>query len=129
MYRAILLTAGALFLSLSAQGSTYRVRSDGLRDFATIRDAVNASANGDIFGNAGGDWTECIAGQLGENGNTAIDPLFCDAASGDYTLRRDSQCAPENNPECGGIGTEGVGCAAPVPVAHLRWGGIKWRYR
>ncbi|MBN2171331.1 MAG: right-handed parallel beta-helix repeat-containing protein, partial [Candidatus Krumholzibacteriota bacterium] len=38
----------------------------------------------DLYGNAGGDWVGCIAGQAGLNGNLSMDPLFCDAAGGDF---------------------------------------------
>jgi len=47
----------------------------------------------DIYGNAGGDWVGCIAGQLGVNGNICEDPLFCDSQNLDFTLYADSPCA------------------------------------
>ena len=66
-----------------------------------------------IFGNAGGDWVGCIAGQAGINGNFSLDPLFCDTASGDYSLFVLSPCAPANN-SCGVlIGALDVGCTGP----------------
>lgn len=65
----------------------------------------------DIYGNAGGDWVGCIAGQAGTNGNLSADPLFCDAPVGDFGLLEDSPCAPANSPAgCGLIGAHGVGC-------------------
>jgi len=65
----------------------------------------------DIYGNAGGDWVGCIAGQSGTNGNFSADPLLCDAAAGDFGLLETSPCAPENSPAgCGLIGAHGVGC-------------------
>ncbi len=64
----------------------------------------------DIWGNVNGDWTGCIAGQEGFDGNISLDPLFCDAAGGDLTLDADSPCAPEANPDCGLIGAWPVGC-------------------
>jgi hypothetical protein len=52
---------------------------------------------------------------VGLNGCFAADPLFCDAAAGDYTLDHDSPCLPANN-GCGLlIGALGQGCG-PVPV-------------
>ena len=30
----------------------------------------------DVYGNEGGDWTDCIADQLGQDGNISADPLF-----------------------------------------------------
>lgn len=66
----------------------------------------------DLFGNAGGDWTGCIAGQLGQSGNISQDPLFCDAALGNFSLQPDSPCRPEANPACGLIGAFQPGCGA-----------------
>lgn len=43
------------------------------------------------------------------NNLTGLDPLFCDAAAGDYTLHADSPVAPDAT-ECGQIGAFGVGC-------------------
>jgi hypothetical protein len=65
----------------------------------------------DVFGNVGGDWTACIAGQLGFNGNLHEDPLFCDGPSGDLGLAADSPCAPGNSLSgCNLIGALPVGC-------------------
>jgi len=69
----------------------------------------------DIYGNTGGDWTGDIAGLLGQFGNISADPYFCDAATGDLTLREDSPCLAANN-DCGDMGALGEGCEAPVPV-------------
>jgi predicted outer membrane repeat protein len=70
----------------------------------------------DVFGNAGGDWTGCIADQHAANGNLAADPLFC--GSGDYSLRPDSPCAPFTppNPECDGIGACPTRCGGSFLV-------------
>ncbi|MCP4545012.1 MAG: hypothetical protein GY835_00945 [bacterium] len=47
---------------------------------------------------------------LGENGNFAADPHFCDPGNGDYRLAADSPCLPANN-DCGlQIGYFGQGC-------------------
>jgi len=68
----------------------------------------------DLSDNQGGDWTGCIADQLGINGNISEDPYFCgcsDPISGDYRLQDRSRCSPENSPPgCGLIGALGVGC-------------------
>lgn len=76
----------------------------------------------DIYGNAGGDWTGLIAGQLGINGNICADPLFCDPASGDLRLHENSPCAPGS--ECDLIGAWPVGCGQ-TPVSSSTWGEIK----
>jgi predicted outer membrane repeat protein len=83
----------------------------------------------DVYGNAGGDWVGCVAGQAGQNGNLSADPLFCDPMNYDYALRSDSPCRPENNPACGLVGAWPVGCWAPVPVRNTSWGAVKARFR
>ena len=40
----------------------------------------------DVYGNAGGDWTGCIAGQLGVSGNIGGDPRFADADGPDNAV-------------------------------------------
>ncbi len=53
------------------------------------------------------------------NGNISLDPLFCDAAGGDFTIRDVSPCAPENN-ECNSlIGAYGVGCTGVPSVIEI----------
>ena len=63
----------------------------------------------DFFQNAAGDSTGCLAGQIGANGNTNLDPRFCDPANADYHLRSDSPCAPGGS-SCGGVGAYLPGC-------------------
>lgn len=68
----------------------------------------------DLFQNAGGDWVGCIAEQVGQAGNIAQDPMFCDAANHDLRIHADSPCAPFSPPnaECDLIGGCIVGCAS-----------------
>ncbi len=84
----------------------------------------------DVFQNEYGDWIGCISGQNGVDGNIGKDPLFCHSAnpSERYSLHSDSPCAPESNPDCGGIGALGVGCGA-TPVQTITWGRVKLLYR
>jgi predicted outer membrane repeat protein len=80
----------------------------------------------DLYGNAGGDWTDPIANQLGIRGNICEDPVFCSDApheDRDWTIRADSPCAPAQS-ECGLIGAWGVGCEV-TPVRPITWGRIK----
>jgi hypothetical protein len=69
----------------------------------------------DVFGNVGGNWDNCLAGQLGVNGNISLDPLFCGGPTlpGAYYVGTGSPCAPSYNPTCGLIGAYGVGCEGP----------------
>jgi hypothetical protein len=67
-----------------------------------------SSACSDIYGNPGGDWAGCIAGQLGTNGNISEDPLLCDPSSGDFHVACNSPC--EARPPCARIGALGTGC-------------------
>jgi hypothetical protein len=79
----------------------------------------------DIWGNEGGDWTGCYAALLETNGNISSDPLFCDAAGGDFTLDAASPCL--NTPGCGRIGAFGQGCDVATSVASGPLGGpIGW---
>jgi hypothetical protein len=80
----------------------------------------------DVYGNAGGDWVGCIAGQSGMSGNISLDPLFCDAVNEDYRLQDSSPCAPFSppNPQCDLIGAWPTGCGgsgvAEDLLAHPR---------
>lgn len=82
----------------------------------------------DLFGNAGGDWVGCVAGQNGQNGNISADPLFCDAPAGDLRLHTGSPCSPEHAGDCGLIGAWPVGCGVTA-VEAATWGAIKAGFR
>jgi len=81
----------------------------------------------DIYGNAGGDWVGCIAGQLGVGGNISSDPLFCDRPSGILTIDAASPCAADHSGGCGQIGALFVDCDSAV--RETSWGKIKSSYR
>ncbi len=70
--------------------------------------------------------------QTGVNGNISVDPLFCGVpGSGNYFLRQDSPCAPDNHPNgdnCGVIGALPVGCGI-VSTKSVTWGAVKAMYR
>jgi predicted outer membrane repeat protein len=88
-----------------------------------------------VYGNGGGDWVDCIAGQASSNGNFSEDPLFCEADLGDLTLHQDSPCLPMNHPQGGDwglIGAWDLGCSATgigKSVEEASWGAIKAMYR
>ncbi len=99
-------TISRSILSGSAQGAATYCTSGG---------TLSLSCS-DVFGNAGGDYTSCLAGQNGTNGNISLDPLFCTAAAGDFTLDQASPCLAANN-GCGqDMGAFGVGCGGQVAV-------------
>jgi len=62
----------------------------------------------DVYGNGGGDWTGCIQGLEGSDGNFSQDPVFCDPDSADFRLDSSSPCV--SAPGCGRVGALGVGC-------------------
>jgi hypothetical protein len=66
----------------------------------------------DVYGNEAGDWVGCIAGQEEVHDNFSLDPFFCDADNGDFTLARNSPCLPENSPCATRVGARDVGCEA-----------------
>jgi hypothetical protein len=70
----------------------------------------------DIFGNAGGDWTGCIAEYEGVNGNFSLDPYFCNELDDDFHLAGISPCLPGNNDCSQQIGALGFGCDEPTAV-------------
>ena len=74
----------------------------------------------DLFGNAGGDWTDDIAHLDGVDGNISEDPLFCDASENDFHLQLESPCAPFSPPndECDLIGAWPIGCAESTYTVH-----------
>ena len=71
----------------------------------------------DVYGNEDGDWIGCIDGQLGSAGNISMDPLLCDPEVGDYHLRVDSPCVPDNNDCFVLIGAHPEGCT----IAEAYW--------
>ncbi len=122
---------GAGISCLDASGLTLR---NSILAFGAGGEAVRcASGSGnpvvqccDLFGNSGGDWTGPLEPLLGQDGNMSEDPLFCDPATGDFTLQECSPCGPLSSPhpECGLIGAWPIGCGG-TPVTRISWGGLK----
>lgn len=108
---------------------------------AAVRCSAGSSAHltcCDVFGNAGGDWAGCIAGQGGTSGNFSLDPCFCDPPGGDFTLGAASPCAPPNSPPgCGLVGALPVMCTILCPgttaigpgLEPTTWGRVKALHR
>ena len=68
----------------------------------------------DLFGNSHGNWTGPWANQLGVNGNIEADPLYCDAANGNFGLQADSPCLPPAS-ACGAMGVWDGDCLTSLP--------------
>ncbi len=97
---------------------------------ADVRCDAQATASGNcnnLYEN-GADWSPCWNSGPDESGNQQLDPLFCDAEAGDYSLRSDSPCSPEYSNGCGQIGAFGVECGA-TPIQETSWGNLKWNFR
>lgn len=99
----------------------HAVLANSIVAFSTAGAAVACLLSGeadfsccDVMGNVGGDWTGGLAGQEGVNGNFAADPLFCDPATGIYSLHSNSPCATANSPVCGQIGAFDAACGPYV---------------
>jgi hypothetical protein len=79
----------------------------------------------DVYGNAGGDWTGCISGQSGGEGNFSLNPLFCDPDSDNFGLAALSNCLPTVNLWGILIGAVDQGCDEPTgvgsPDANTVW--------
>lgn len=117
-------TACTFVENFSADGAVLHTRSDswtnmirGLLVFSTEGAAVTSDGTGsvtafccDVYGNAGGDWTGPLAGQLGINDNISANPIFCDRYEGNFQLAGISPCQSANS-GCGlAIGAFDLGC-------------------
>ncbi len=108
---------GASTMDLDASIIAYSTSGQAIAQLGYTPPVITCT---DIYGNAGGDWVGQIAPLYGINGNFSLDPLFCDAGNGDFTLAGDSPCLPPNN-SCGVlIGAHGQGCP---PTTGLEDGG------
>ena len=89
----------------------------------------------DIYHNTGGDYTGCIAGMNGVDGNFSMCRSFClhDVMPYDFSLCDESPCLPGNHPDayvCGLIGAWPMGCiCGPSRLETTAWGMIKAMYR
>lgn len=107
------------------QYDEYGVRASIVRTIiASAPQGSAVSCNGDVtfmlsccdlYGNAGGDWTGCIADQGSIANNLSADPLFCgDHYPAPCTLHSNSPCA---GGPCGIVGARPIGCgASSVPA-------------
>ena len=70
-----------------------------------------------IYANSGGDYTGCLEGQEGANGNVSLDPRFCSRLDRHYELQDTSPLV--DAPGCGQIGAFGIGCASVAVASEL----------
>jgi len=81
----------------------------------------------DVFDMSTGLYEPPFPDYTGTAGNISADPLFCGAATGDFTLHELSPCAA-GGPGGGAIGAFGTGCGG-TSVEQQSWGVIKAMYR
>lgn len=74
-----------------------------------------------IYGNSAGDYTGCIAGQEGGDGNVSLDPRFCSRLDRNYELMDISPLL--ELADCGPIGALGEGCASVAVATEVPRGG------
>jgi len=103
---------GSVRNNVIVSGSHYGISCNG---------ATTLSCN-DVWNNSPGNYE----GTCPHPTDISIDPLFCDALSGNYCLHSSSPCA--NAPGCGQIGAFGMACG-PTAVTETTWGRIKSMYR
>jgi hypothetical protein len=82
----------------------------------------------DLFGNAGGDYVDCVADQAGLNDNIDAPPGFCDLPGRAFAVTAQSPCAPGNSP-CGQLIGVAYSNDCVTAVEAASWASIKARYR
>lgn len=104
-------------IAFSAQGMAVNCRGDNPPTVTCCN----------VFGNAGGDWVNCLEELGGIHENLSEWPRFCDPEAGNFYLSADSPCL--NRPGCGEfIGALGQGCG-PVALTLKTWARVKAMYR
>lgn len=72
--------------------------------------AADAGCN-DVFLSGSAPYLNCVEPES----DFHVDPLFCDARNGDFTVQSISPCAPANSGGCGQVGALLPGCEPPPP--------------
>ena len=102
-------------LSVSNNIVAYNTGSGASSNGFTVSGGATAFSCNDVFGNDGAQYGG-VADPTGSNGNISVDPKFCDALVGDYTIMDSSPCHVDNAGACGQIGAFGQGCATGTGV-------------
>ncbi|MBU1676275.1 S8 family serine peptidase [bacterium] len=76
--------------------------------------ALNLTCN-DVYGNTAAEYAG-VTDPTGSDGNVSVDPAFCDAVAGDYTIEDTSPCMPAQSGGCGQIGALGQGCTGGTGI-------------
>jgi hypothetical protein len=120
-YGATQATLEATLIALSPTGNAVDYGEGGTATLACC----------DLYGNAGGDWVDEIADQLGQRRNVSLNPQFCSAdpdLNRNWTVERDSPCLPDSSGCEVPIGAWDRGCE-DTPAERTSWGSLKALYR
>jgi len=104
----------AVYFGSSSGGSVERCIISGTKSgeaMTCLSGTTPVFSCNDVYGNYGGDDICGIDG----GGNFSEDPLFCNAAGGDYALQDASPCLAGYG--CGLVGALGQGCPTHIPEA------------
>jgi hypothetical protein len=108
--------AGALQLVASAPTVSHNLVAFNTGGGVVLAGGSATFTCNNVFGNSGADWSG-TPDPTGQDGNLAVDPLFCDLAGGELTLDADSPCLEA--PGCGLIGALGIGCGGSTAAPDL----------
>jgi hypothetical protein len=101
--------------AVTANISAFNLGGPSYANGVAVLSGTIAPTCNDVFGNQGAGWSG-LTDPTGTGGNIASDPLFCDAAAGNFGLQAASACRPENSGACGQIGALLGACfVSPVP--------------
>ncbi len=97
------------FAAVTLENSIIAYNGSGASTYCLENGTITASCS-NVYGNPGGDWTGCLSGQNGVDGNFSTVPGFCDHENDDFTIGQTSACAPDNNDCAVLIGAMDIGC-------------------
>lgn len=80
----------------------------------------------DVYENTGGNYSDCISGMNGVDGNISVDPWFCEPDSGNFALDINSPCL--DAPGCSQIGAYGSACDIITLVPEMGEPDVPTRY-